>query len=425
LPEEFFWAAQNKIWAAHEHDCSILIAKGRAALETKDWLAAKAAFEQALFVNPGDLRAKSELDQKWTNNLVEAGTVLEIFHNYSSGQFTLDGQDILLSGRGGEKRIWNVMSKKDVLLFNTAANEFTTSSSPDHHVTLGTISDEIIYSKAYDRPQPQNALLILRDFSAGQVVLKIPVQELSLSDAAYSADGKYVVTVGHNGELYSSSLPDIVKKWDVKNWTVINTFVIESGMDSFFDSISSDGQYLMVGARNAQGKDTWVKGDFSGYMLYDTSSGRQMWKVDTQSYGPFCISQDSRNALVGDYGTKLDLMDLKSGRFVKELSQASETTTSYDAQGNQINDISIFSVALSPDGRYAFAGCRNADIKVFNLETSQLIQTLHGRPYYEGATTSDMPVGSLQVSHDGRYLLSNLGLATALWKLWDGDKNGE
>jgi hypothetical protein len=80
------------------------------------------------------------------------------------------------------------------------------------------------------------------------------------------------------------------------------------------------------------------------------------------------------------------------------------------SQGAKISDVGVSSVALSSDGRYAFAGNNNADIEVFNVETSRLVKTLHGSPYYKGASSSDMPVESMQVSPDGRFLLSNLGL---------------
>ena len=247
-----------------------------------------------------------------------------------------------------------------------------------------------------------------------QEVRKIPVQELSLYEVAYTSNGQYVITIGKGWR---------VKLWNTQSWTLVQSFEIESGLKVCCNAISPDGRFVMFGCSRPSGEHKMLEeGDFRGFVLYEVSTGRQMWKVASRSYvGPICISPDGRRALVGDmdsFSGRLELWDVASGSFVKVLSETNES---------QNESPMVTSVAFSPDGRYAIAGCMNADIMVIDIDTSRLVRILQGRPYYMASFADDThkPIWNVWVSPDGRYLLSSLGTVSALWKLWDGDKNGE
>jgi WD40 repeat protein len=113
----------------------------------------------------------------------------------------------------------------------------------------------------------------------------------------------------------------------------------------------------------------------------------------TLSVFSLAISPDGRTALSGSEDKTLKLWDLITG---KEL----RTFTGHGG--------SVFSVAISPDGRTAISGSVDSTLKLWDLDSGKELRTFAGHT---------QPVSSVVISSDGQLALS--GSFDMTLKLWD------
>jgi len=105
------------------------------------------------------------------------------------------------------------------------------------------------------------------------------------------------------------------------------------------------------------------------------------------------ISPDGRYALSGSKDNTLKLWDIKAGKLVR----------TFKGHTNE-----VLSVAISPDGKYALSGSLDNTLKLWDIETGKLVRTFKGHTDY---------VCSVAFSPDGRYALS--GSYDKTINLWD------
>ena len=111
------------------------------------------------------------------------------------------------------------------------------------------------------------------------------------------------------------------------------------------------------------------------------------------------------------------VFDIKSINHKQELLVASEDgtvsiwslkTMDHLLHTVNVSDDTIRCISISPDEKQVAFGCRNNQVKIYDLEDYTLIKTLHGHT---------MSVFSLQYSPSGNYLAS--GGRDAQVKIWD------
>ncbi len=105
------------------------------------------------------------------------------------------------------------------------------------------------------------------------------------------------------------------------------------------------------------------------------------------------VTPDGRYALSGSDDGTVKVWDLESGQLLRSLE-------------GHIDGVNA--VAVTPDGRYALSGSDDRTVKVWDLESGQLLRSLEG---HTGA------VNAVAVTPDGRYALSGSWDRTV--KVWD------
>jgi centriolar protein POC1 len=110
------------------------------------------------------------------------------------------------------------------------------------------------------------------------------------------------------------------------------------------------------------------------------------------------------------------IFDIKSVRSKQELLVASEDGTvsiwrvnnSERLHVEKVSDDTVRSISISPDEKFVAFGCRDSQIKIYDLSDYSLVKVLSGHT---------MPVFSVQYAPDGNFLLS--GGRDAQVKIWD------
>jgi WD40 repeat protein len=250
-----------------------------------------------------------------------------------------------------------------------------------------------------------------------------------VSSVAFSPDGRYVLTGS-----------DVVRLWDVASGRVLRRFEGVSGLFSSAVAFTRDGKYVMgatsgslvylwdveTGAEvrrfrsDARWLDTAALSPDGKYLL--TGSGRIVWLWDVKSGAKLrrftfdadhipsaAFSPDGKRVVIGGVGEVSD-----SAR-VLEVATGRELRRIEDASGP------IQAVAFSPDGRYVVIGCggfggddESNMAQVWNVETGEQVVEFVGH---------SNSINSVGFSPDGKYVLTGSDDRTAwLWDVGTGEE---
>jgi WD40 repeat protein len=260
---------------------------------------------------------------------------------------------------------WDARTGKEVARFQGDPNTMLRLAySPDGKTILSTNKDFTltIWDAATHQP-----LHVLRGHTG-------------LPAFRFSADGKYIITLGASGDDTTARL------WDAQTGALLQTFIGHTQI-LYWGDVSADGKRVLTGSQ----ADGTVR-------VWDVATGTELRRFGITADGSV-ISPDGSQVLVTD-GADAVLFDVASGKELKRLNGLGDTQTSY--------------VAFSPDGKLGLVGAWDGTIRLWDLQTGK--EVLHSNAHPGGVTT-------VQFAPDGRSFLT-IG-ADEVVDLWDLQPSSE
>jgi len=212
---------------------------------------------------------------------------------------------------------------------------------------------------------------------------------------------------------YNNLKESIVKVWELKTGKIIHTFMENSKIGA--TQISNDGKFLVIGYRNGKINIYELK---IGKLIHTLKDYNQTVRsIEISPDIKYIVAgYDDGSIIIWDFLTKKHIYTLKghkeevniitfspNGEYFISFSLASgdfianvwETMT-----GRLIHFIeSISSAIFTPDGNYIITGSIKGIIKIRELITGEIIQTIKGH--------EDNLIFSLSITSDGENLISS------------------
>ena len=336
--------------------------------------------------------------------------------------FSSDGRFALTSSGGKTAKLWDAKNGKEIREFKGYSKGITSVAfSPDGRLALvgsgekkaklwdvigGRVVREIkggsrgIASVAFSS---DGKLALIGDLdgtaklwqvSSGRGV-HVFKEEDGLRSVAFSPDGRFILT---NAGLSA-------KLWSIENEQPIYTFDAP-GHWVIYAAFTPDGRYVLTGSVQQKIKLWEVASgrEYHKYALKETGieigHGALLMNPPSTKYS-VALSPNGRYAMAGDEFNLIKLWEAESGQDIHIL------------RGHE-NGTAILSVAFSPDGQLALTGGEDQTAKLWAVETGREIREFRG---HSGDITA------LAFSPDGRYVLT--GSADSSLKLWEVDSGRE
>ena len=288
--------------------------------------------------------------------------------------FSPDGRRILSASRNGDIYLFDVDSGRQISRVLGGAALGTVAFSPDgkralrstdelqlidlengtplaHYGRLGTIE------AASFLPDGRTALYGHRDHSVRMIELEHG-RELGRFDGqksqpqclACSGDGRFIIA----GRFDAYDAPDVVLVWDLKAAATSprrpeRLMTMVSSL-----AVSPDNARVLTGTMDAS------------VYLWDVATGREIRSCQGHSGNVLCVAfAPAGNFLVSGSGT-----DYYDAELIKDLG-IDNTVRLWDAQtGRELaralgHERNVFSVAVSPDGKYVLSGSADRTIRLW------------------------------------------------------------
>jgi|GEM_PF-1458688 len=314
-----------------------------------------------------------------------------------SAVFSPNGKNVLTLGSGSDLtvRLWEVETGRQIYsapggsgyrtlfffpdgqTFYAGDNVYNTSDgqvSQDKRVGGATL---IISPDGRTSVSGVNPTAKLYDISSDQLLKNLPGHTDSVVSAAFSGDGKWLVT---------GSRDNTARVWEVATGKLLLLLSANSGSVETV-AFSPDGSRVLTGANTAR--------------LWSITEDDQPQQTISALAGvaTFALSPDGKTILAGDVDGNSSLWDLGTGQLLHNFPKS---------------DADIKSVAFSPDGKLvAIPKCCGQDAAVVNLydpSTGELLETFTAESYQPH-------VGTIAFSSDNKMLFASFFDSTA--RLWD------
>jgi centriolar protein POC1 len=184
------------------------------------------------------------------------------------------------------------------------------------------------------------------------------------------------------GILFTGGNDKGIVEWSLKNYAFIKV-LFPVNASTYAIHCPEGYPLLFAGLRNG---DVQVF-DFLKQQLITTLKRHQKQLFDIRSVG------HKHEILVASEDGTVSVWSLKTLEFLHSVA---------------ISDDTVRCISISPDEKQVAFGCRDNQVKIYDLEDYTLIKTLHGHA---------MSVFSLGFTRDGNYLIS--GGRDAQVKIWD------
>jgi WD40 repeat protein len=191
---------------------------------------------------------------------------------------------------------------------------------------------------------------------------------------AITPDGKHAVTGSTGGA---------VCVWEIATGKLIRQF--EKHTATVYDAaVTPQGDRVLTGGRSGIGR------------LWNLSTGEELMQLPGHRswIRTVAVSPDGKRALTGCYDRVMRLWDLERAKMIREFPSHDEW---------------VWEIAFAPSGRMA-AGVSGTRVQLWDLESGKLVRTLICADAGTGTSVDISPDGRLAISgsHDGKVRLWNV-----------------
>ncbi len=199
------------------------------------------------------------------------------------------------------------------------------------------------------------------------------------------------VAFSPDGKLLATGIYGQVTVWDLQKAQPVHVFTNVLGAINDLE-FSPDGKWLAVGGGQPSAKGEWK--------LYQLSDGKTLATFRDHGDVVFSLdfSPDGKKLVTGSFDTTVRVWDLVSLKLEQTISGHSDF---------------VYAVAFSPDGKTIASASKDRSVGISSVETGESIFTL---------SNTEEDVLSLAFHPDGRHVLSS-GFDSALH--WWNTKTGE
>ncbi len=218
---------------------------------------------------------------------------------------------------------------------------------------------------------------------------RIPGTDLGINQPAELAMRLAVSPI--KSQVAVGSVKHILNLWDISTGQKLKTFKTSSSVGGYAAWVvvhfMPDGKKIIV-------RDHGIK-------IVDIETGNTIREFP-EIYLDFAVSPDGKFILMGGPNHELAVLDLGTGHIRKLKGHADSGWRG-----------AIYSVDISPDGKYGISSSFDTTVRLWNLETGEEVRRFIG---HEGTFREGM-VNSVKFSPDGKYALS--GGSDKTLRLWD------
>ena len=288
--------------------------------------------------------------------------------------FSWDGKRIVSTSWDNTLKVWDALTGKEIITFKGHKHRITCAAfSPDgKRIVSGSGHSAGVLSSASvpDHERTDNEVKVW-DAVSGQEIFALKGHTHEVTSAAYSADGKRIVT----GSLLGSAIV-----WDAL--TGQQTLTVGGAGGAYSVAFCLDSRRIVLGGHRS-------------VSVWDVLTSQETFtlKEHTEGVASVAISVDGKRIVSGSWDKTVKVWDALTGQ---------ETLTLKGHTGR------VHSVALSRDGRQVVSGSEDNTVKVWDALTGKETFTLKEH-------TAN--VTSVAFSADGKRIVS--GSEDKTVKVWD------